>query len=71
MEAFELITVALTVSMVMRVMLLRVSPSMRCIRVEPRAELIWSRREMVEEGRADPSRLMRSLLSLSVGVFLS
>jgi hypothetical protein len=70
-EAFEFKTVALTVSMVMRVILLRVSPSMRWIRVEPRAELIWSRREMVEDGRGVPSRLMRSLLSLRVGAFFS
>jgi hypothetical protein len=70
-EAFELRAVALTVSMVIRVMLLRVSPSMRCTRIEPRAELIWSRREMVEDGSGDPSRLMSNLLSLRVGAFLS
>jgi hypothetical protein len=70
-EALELRAVALTVSMVMRVMLLRVSPSMRWTRVEPRAELIWSLRAMVEVGRGVPSRLMRSLLSRRVGAFLS
>jgi hypothetical protein len=70
-EALEFRAVALIVSMVMRVMLLRVSPSMRCMKVEPRAVLIWSRREMVEVGRGVPSRLMSSLLSLSVGVFFS
>ena len=70
-EALEFSAVALIVSMVIRVMLLRVSPSMRWMKVEPRAVLIWSRREMVEVGRGDPSRLTRSLLSLSVGVFFS
>src|SRR5712691_11046926 len=59
------------VSRVIGVMLLRVSPSMRWTKVEPRAVLIWSRREMVEVGRGVPSLLMRSLLSLRVGVFLS
>jgi hypothetical protein len=39
-EALELRVVALMVSMVIRVMLLRVSPSMRWTKVEPRAELI-------------------------------
>jgi hypothetical protein len=48
-EAFELRAVALTVSMVIRVMLWRVSPSMRCTRVEPRAELIRSLSAMVED----------------------
>ena len=71
MEALEFSAVAFIVSMVMRVMLLRVSPSMRWMKVEPRAVLIWSRREMMEVGRGDPSRLTRSLLSLSVGVFFS
>jgi hypothetical protein len=70
-EALEFRAVALTVSMAIRVMLLRVSPSMRWTRVEPRAELIWSRREIVVEGRGVPSRLMRSLLSRRVGAFLS
>jgi hypothetical protein len=70
-EALELRAVALIVSMVMRVILLRVSPSMRWTWVEPRAELIWSRKETVEEGSGVPSRLMRSLLSRRVGVFLS
>jgi hypothetical protein len=62
--------VALTVSMVIRVMLLRVSPSTRCTKLELRAELIWSRREIVEEERGVPSRLIRSLLSRRVGAFL-
>src|SRR4030081_733996 len=70
-DALEFSAVALTVSMVIRVMLLRVSPSMRWTKEEPRAELIWSRREMMEDGRGVPSRLMRSLLSLRVGAFLS
>src|SRR4030088_958774 len=70
-EALEFRAVALTVSMVIRVMLLRVSPSMRWTKVEPRAVLIWSRREMMEDGSGVPSRLMRSLLSLRVGAFLS
>ena len=70
-EALEFSAVALIVSMVIRVMLLRVSPSMRWMKVVPRAVFIWSRREMVEVGRGDPSRLTRSLLSLSVGVFFS
>jgi hypothetical protein len=70
-EALKLRTVALTVSMVIRVMLLRVSLSTHCTKVEPRVELIWSRREMIEEGRGVPSRLIRSLLSLRVRAFLS
>src|SRR6266849_7053482 len=70
-EALEFSAVALMVYMVIRVMLWRVSPSMRWTKVEPRAVLIWSRREMVEVGRGVPSLLMRSLLSLRVGVFRS
>jgi hypothetical protein len=39
-EAREFSAVALTVSMVIKVMLLRASPSIRCTKVEPRAVLI-------------------------------
>jgi hypothetical protein len=63
--------VALTVSMVIRVMLFRVSPSMHWTKVELRAELIRSRSSRVEDGRGVPSRLMRSLLSQRVGACLS
>jgi hypothetical protein len=70
-EALELRAVAFIISIVMRVILLRVSPSMHCTKVEPRAELIWFWREIVEEGRGVPSCLMRSHLSHRLGTFLS
>jgi hypothetical protein len=70
-EALELRIVALIVSMVMRVMMLRVSPSMHCTKVELRAELIWSRREKVEDGRGVLSHLMRRCHSHNVSAFLS
>jgi hypothetical protein len=70
-EALELREVALIVSMVINVILLRLSPSMRCTKIELKAESIWSWRKMVEEKRGVQSYLIRSLLFQSVGAFLS